>query len=97
MSERKVCNNNLLFCTSANRKYTASSIYQQIGRVIESNEDIFNVSMLKKSYPAFMSMSNVDFAVISLLFGENNKEVSDLYMYIAKEGLKEKGKLWEDI
>ena len=82
----------LLFYTSRGKRYRAASIYQQIDRIIDDSKMEFMIGTLKKSYAAKLMIDDVDYAVIARLFGSNNTELDNLYLYIAKSGLKKRGK-----
>ena len=82
----------LLFYTSRGKPYRAATIYQQIDRIIDDSKMEFMIGTLKKSYAAKLMIDDVDYAVIARLFGSNNTELDNLYLYIAKSGLKKRGK-----
>ncbi|MCK9553110.1 site-specific integrase [Aquamicrobium sp.] len=93
------CGGKLFFCTEAGEKYTTAAIYQLTKRLLDFagfDKGQAGIHFLRRSYASYLATKDVDFAIISSLFGHASEEITELYMHISKEGLRNVTKRWKD-
>lgn len=95
------CKNDLLFCNAKGGKYALRTVYDLVRRLMEHAKidkgGHYGLHILRRSYASFMFLKGVEFAVVSELLGHGDQEVTDLYVKISREGLREVARLWEDV
>lgn len=95
------CKNDLLFCNAKGGKFALRTVYDLVRRLMEHAKidkgGHYGLHILRRSYASFMFLKGVEFAVVSELLGHGDQEVTDLYVKISREGLREVARLWEDV
>ena len=101
IKDSESCLNGLLFCTEGNKKYSINALYQQCNRLLGklgmAEQGQKGSHILRHSYASYLAVKNVDLADISILLGHASKEVTELYIHISKEDLRDVVDKWKDI
>jgi site-specific recombinase XerD len=101
IKDSEECVEGLLFCTEGNKKYSINALYQQCNRLLSrigmTEQGQKGSQTLSHSYMSYLAVKNVDLADISTLLGHASQEVTELYIHISKEGLRDVVKTWKDI
>ncbi|CAA6807128.1 MAG: Unknown protein [uncultured Sulfurovum sp.] len=101
LKDSEECINNLFFCTEGNKKYSINALYQQCNRLLSklgmTEQGQKGSQILRHSYAAYLALKNVDLADISTLLGHASQDVTELYIHISKEDLRDVDDIWKDI
>lgn len=101
IGDAEKCQGDLLFCNDKGKMFSLRTLYDLIRRLMEHSKidkgGRFGLHILRRSYASFMFLKGVDFSVVSELLGHGDTEVTELYVHVSREGLREVAKLWEDI
>lgn len=92
------CSGDYLFCGQSGYKYTSRDAYDLSRRILkEANVTKTGTHALRRSFATFLMVQKVDYAEISELLGHEGEEMTELYVQITKDGLREIVKFWDEI
>jgi len=101
IKDSESCLDGLLFCTEGNKKYSINALYQQCNRLLGklgmTEQGQKGSHILRHSYASYLAVKNVDLADISTLLGHASQDLTELYIHISKEDLRDVVDKWKDI